>query len=139
MTFSLLPDCLASRFPAELVEMEEVVAKVQQAQSQEQAVADLWTDLGMAGALRKLRRWTRVVTTTLTLVRGLMPDLAPGEPTVTVFREQMDTPSVLVALREKVANHLHALPPPLGFGPRTGARPPRPTDVQHEAGPDPPS
>lgn len=137
-TFSLLPDCLASRFPAELREMEDVVAKVEQAASQEAAARDLWPELELASALRKLRRWRRAVVVMLVVVRGLYPDLFVDEPSVTAFREHLGEP-VLVALRKKVARHLHALPPPLGFGPRPKPRPPRPSELQHEAGPDPPS
>lgn len=137
-TFSLLPDCLASRYSAELVEMEDVVVRAEQARSQEKAVEELWPQLGPEGALRKLRRWTRAVTTTLVLAMGILPELATSA-TVTAFSESMGTTSVLVALRERLAERLAALPPPVGFGPRTQARPPRPSEVQHETGPDPPS
>lgn len=140
VTFSLLPDCLASRYPAPLAEIEEVVVKAEQAETREKAVEALWPDIGLAGALRKLRRWTAAVTTSLTLARGLVaPAFLLDDVSVMAFREQMNTNSVLVTLRETLAPRLHALPPPLGFGPRTKARPARPTSEQHEAGPDPPT
>jgi hypothetical protein len=40
MSFSLLPDCLASRWPGTLLEIEDVVAKVENSPSQ-QAAADV--------------------------------------------------------------------------------------------------
>lgn len=137
-TFSLLPDCLASRYPAQLCELEDVVAKAEQAESREKAVADLWPLVGLACALRKLRRWVGAVTTTLVLARGLMPELGETAASVVAMRERLGTNTVLVALREKLAARLHALPPPVGFGPRTTARPLRRGELQHETGPDPP-
>jgi hypothetical protein len=139
MTFSLLPDCLASRFPATLLEIEEVVAAAERAPSLASAVASLWPELGLVGAQRKLRRWTAVVAMSLTLARGLMPEVAPTHSTVAGFRERMSTQAVLMALREQLAARLHALPPPVGFGPRTKARPPRRRREQHETVPDPPT
>jgi hypothetical protein len=137
-TFRLLPDCLASRYPAELDELEDVVAKAQRAPSQEQAIEALWPDVGFVGALRKLRRWRRAVTLTLKLACGLLPQLQVDELSIAAFRERMGTNAVLVGLREKLAERLSMLPPPVGFGPRPRARPPRPTQRQHEMGPDPP-
>lgn len=138
MTFSLLPDCLASRYGAELVEMEEVVAQAAEAPSQEAAVAQWWPEIGLVGALRKLRRWRSAVTTTLALARGLLPELGITEVSVAGVVERLGGAPVLTALREKLAEHLHALPPPVGFGPRLRGRPPRRRAQQHEAGPDPP-
>lgn len=137
-TFSLLPDWVASRYPAALGEIEAVVAQAEWAPSQAKAVEDLWTEIGLVGALRKLRRWCRAVTVTLTLARGLLPQLQVGEVSIAAARERLGTDEVLVNLREKLATHLASLPPPVGFGPRLRARPPRPSKEQHEAGPDPP-
>jgi hypothetical protein len=138
MTFSLLPDCLASRYPAELAEIEQVVAAAERAPSMASAVASLWPELGLVGAERKLRRWTVAVATLLTLSRGLMPELAPTEPSVAAFRAVMSTDAVLMALREQLAQRLHALPAPVGFGPPLEPRPTRRRREQHETVPDPP-
>lgn len=137
-TFSQLPDWVASRYPAALGEIEEVVAQAEQEPSQAKAIERLWPDLGLVGAQRKLRRWCRAVTLTLTLARGLLPELQGGEVSIAAARERLGTDEVLVNLREKLATHLASLPPPVGFGPRLRARPPRPSEQQHEAGPDPP-
>jgi hypothetical protein len=137
-TFSLLPDCLASRFPAELSEIEAVVAVAERAPSVASAVASLWPELGLVGAQRKLRRWAAAVAMMLTLSRGLMPEVAPAESTVAAFRERMSTQAVLMELREELAERLQALPAPVGFGPRMKARPSRRRREQHETVPDPP-
>jgi hypothetical protein len=42
-------------------------------------------------------------------------------PTITGLRAVLSTRRVLVALREVVAQHLHALPTPLGFAARVRA------------------
>jgi hypothetical protein len=137
-TFSLLPDCLASRYPAELWEMEEAVEGAEQTPSREQAVAHQWPEIELPGALRKLRRWTLAVTVTLTLARGLLPELEVEHTNLEAFRARLGERPVLMALREKLSDQLHVLPPPLGFGPRPRARPRRATAVQHQVGPDPP-
>lgn len=138
MTFSLLPDCLASRYPAQLAEIEQVVVAAERASSLASAIASLWPELGLVGAQRKLRRWTAAVATILALSRGLMPELAPAESSVAGFREVMSTDAVLMALRERLAARLHALPAPVGFGPPLEARPTRRRREQHETVPDPP-
>jgi hypothetical protein len=137
-TFSLLPDWVASRYPAALGEIEDVVAQAEQAPSQAKAIEQLWPEVGLVGAQRKLRRWCRAVTMTLTLARGLLPELQGGTSTLATVRERLGTDEVLVNLREKLADRLASLPPPVGFGPRPRGRPPRRSEQQHEAGPDPP-
>lgn len=137
-TFSLLPDWVASRYPAALGEIENVVAQAEQAPSQAKAIEQLWPELGLVGAQRKLRRWRRAVTLTLTLARGLLPELQGGTSTLAAVREGLGTDEVLVNLREKLGDRLRSLPPPVGFGPRPRGRPQRPSEQQHEAGPDPP-
>jgi hypothetical protein len=137
-TFSLLPDWVASRYPAALDEIENVVAQAEQAPSQAKAIEQLWPELGLVGAQRKLRRWRRAVTLTLTLARGLLPELQGGTSTLAAVRERLGTDEVLVNLREKLVTRLHALPAPVGFGPRPRGRLPRRSEQQHEPGPDPP-
>ena len=55
-TFSLLPDCLAARFPGELDEVEAVVAHAEQATSTAAAADALRRDaVELPGAMRELR------------------------------------------------------------------------------------
>jgi hypothetical protein len=50
---------------------------------------------------------------------GLMPELLQGvEPTLASFSRVLGTHQVLVKLREIAAEHLQALPAPVGFSPR---------------------
>jgi hypothetical protein len=57
---------------------------------------------------------------------------------VGAVRSVLGTERALVALREIGADHLHALGPPVGFGPPWPRRGQRGGGVQHETGPDPP-
>jgi len=125
-TFSLLPDCLASRLAGTLEEVEEVVAQIDQAPSLEKA-ADIIRkdDIFLPGALRWLRRRRALVRAVLLALLGLMPDLLVGsQATIGDFRRVFDASPVLPGRREKCAEELSWLPPPLGFGPRPKMRPP---------------
>ena len=55
-TFSLLPDCLASRLSGTLVEVEDVIDKVENSPSQEAAAQNMRIDIEFAGVLRWIRR-----------------------------------------------------------------------------------
>jgi hypothetical protein len=139
VTFSLLPEFLCSRLTGTLAEVEAVVS-VAEAAPREAASEALRPDIELPGALRWLRRRTRLVHAGLAAVIGLLPELLAGrEPTVSSIRSALGAENVLVRLRAEVAPHLAALPPPLGFGPRPSRRRPSPTALQQEAGPDPPS
>lgn len=143
VTFSLLPDCLPSRFGGVLADLEQVVvlqeaggteAAANQLRSPEEPVA-----VTLVSAVRWVRRRTRSVHAGLRGVIGLLPDLFAGiEPTVTAARAHLGTVFVLGLLREIAAAHLHALPPPLGFGPRPQRRWAQPARFHHSTGPDPP-
>ena len=139
-SFSLLPDCLASRLSATLCEVEAVVVVAEQATSMEDAANQVRTDpVLLPGAIRWTRRRVAVIHALLNMVIGLMPEHLRGcQPTVASFRQQLELTWVLVALRELAAEHLPSLPPPLGFGPRLrrAAKPGR--AFRHQAGPDPP-
>lgn len=140
MTFSLLPEFLCTRLTGTLAEVEAVVAEAEAAPTREAASEVLRPEVELPGALRWVRRRTRLVHAGLAAVIGLLPGLLAGrEPTVTSIRSALGTENVLVRLRAEVAPHLAALPPPLGFGPRPVRRRPRSTAFQHEAGPDPPA
>lgn len=139
-SFSLLPDCLASRLSATLCEVEAVVVVAEQARSVEAAADQVRTDsVELPGAIRWTRRRAALIHTVLNILIGLMPEHFLGcRPTLASFRHQLELTWVLAALREVAAGHLSALPPPLGFGPRL-RRAGRPgCAFQHQAGPDPP-
>jgi len=138
-TFSLLPEFLCSRLTGTLAEVEVVVAAAEAAPSQEVASAAVRPAVELPGALRWLRRRTRLVHAGLAAVIGLLPGLLAGQtPTVTSLRSALTAEEVLLRLRGEAVEHLAVLPPPLGFGPRPARRMPRPTALQQEAGPDPP-
>ena len=140
VTISLLPDCLCSRLTGSLAEVEAVVAAAEVAPTREAASETLRPDVELPGALRWLRRRTRLVHAGLAAAIGLLPGLLAGcKPTVPSIRSALGAEVALVCLRHELAPHLGALPPPLGFGPRPLRRRPSPTALQQETGPDPPS
>ena len=140
-TFSLLPDHLAARFSGTLTDIEAVVAAVERAPSVEAAANALRPDeVTLATALRWIRRRVRVVHSVLTIIVGLLPDLCIGSsPTVQSFRVRLAGEAVLIPLRGLTANHLHALPRPLGFRPPRGGGGGRKRPLQQRRGPDPPA
>ena len=139
-TFSLLPDCLACRLSGTLVEVEAVVAEAEQAPSQERAADRLRPDgVELPSALRWLRRRVKAVHAALVIVLGLLPEMFLGcSPTVSDFRQCLQTPVCLVQLRALAAAFLGQLPAPLGFGPRYLSRGERQRADQQSLGPDPP-
>jgi hypothetical protein len=139
-SISLLPDFLCSRLTGSLAEVEAVVAVAEAAPAQEAASEALRPSIELPGALRWLRRRKQLVRAGLAAVIGLLPELLAGcEPTVSSVRSALGAEVALVCLRERAAQHLGALPSPLGFGPRPLRRRPSPTALQQEAGPDPPA
>jgi len=139
-SISMLPDFLCARLTGTLAEVEAVVAAAEAASTQEAASEALRPEVELPGALRWLRRRTRLVRAGLAAAIGLLPGLLAGcRPTVTSLRSALGAEVVLVRLRVELAPHLAALPPPLGFGPRPLRRRPSPTALQQEAGPDPPA
>jgi hypothetical protein len=140
-TFSLLPDCLASRLSSSLEEVERVCATVEGAGQSLEATAEqlLRPDIQRQGALRWMRRRVVAVASALVAVIGLRPDVFAGrQPTLEDFRSVLGVEHVLPALRETAARHLGALPPPLGFGPRAIRQGPVVHRHQQETGADPP-
>lgn len=140
-TFSLLPDCLAARLSSSLADVEEVCTTAAAGGRSQEAIAEeLRPDIQRQGAVRWMRRGVKAVTGALVAVIGLRPDVFAGrQPTVEDFRKVLGVEHVLVALRELVAQHLAALPPPLGFDPRTARGAPAIRQHQQKAGADPPS
>ena len=144
-TVSLLPDCLAARFPGALVDIEEVVAVREAGTLQGAAERFRPSDAcdeeapDLMAAMRWVRRRVTPVHATLGVLIGLMPDRFCGcEPRISSFRSVLGTDSVLVALRGIAGEHLHHLPPPLGFGPRHTPWKNGTSCFQHDMGPDPP-
>lgn len=140
VTFSLLPDCLASRLSGSLDEVEAVVAVAETASTLTQAAQQLRPELAdVRHALRWLRRRTMPVRAALTALVTLLPALSGVAPTVTVVREELGTGQVLMTIRELISDQLASLRSPVGL--RARATPCRGTAAvsQHKAGPDPPA
>jgi hypothetical protein len=144
VTFSLLPDCLASRLPSTLAEVEKAVAQVE---SRDGTMVDLAAQLRpgepdrdrVQGAVRYLQRRRRGVYAALAILIGLFPDRFSGrQPRLEDFRAALGTTQALVTLRALAEEHLQNLPPPLGFGPRSISRRASARRLQQEAGADPP-
>ena len=133
-TFSLLPDCLASRFPSDLDDLEQVVREVGGAERGSGGRSAAARDRAAVG--RALDSALAVVRAALGIVAGLLPDLHVGEASLVVLARLWGTDRVLVSARSRVAAHLPILPPPLGFGPRPIRRPTHRTRRQHAMGPD---
>jgi len=139
-TFSLLPDCLASRLSSTLAEVEQVVIAAEAAPSVERAAVRLRPDIETQGAVRWVRRRLRPVRVALLAIATLWPQArseAGGAPTLCAVGATLGTPA-LVRLRGVAREQLRSLPPPLGLGPRTAPRRSRCHGLQHETGPDPP-
>lgn len=135
-TFSVLPDCLAGRFPGDLDDLERVVAHVDAARSIEAAADVLRPDIVLPSAVRWVRRRLTLVRVTLLAVVTLLPDLFGGTAQLGAVRAALETDHALVTLRARAAALLPALPRPLGFVPHPGARrAPRP-HRQHRMGAD---
>ena len=141
-TFSLLPDCLASRLSGTLDAVEEVVAtveaKVAAGSSIEKAAGEIRSDIELPGAVRWVRWRLGAVRMVLLALVTLMPGRLGNEPRLGSVRKVLGTEQVLVRLREIGAAHLGALAPPVGFGPRPKRRWRRRRRSQQGAGPDPP-
>lgn len=139
VTFSLLPDFLASRLSSTLAEVETVVDRVESAPTFDACAQKLRPDLERAGARRWTRRRVQLVRAALTTTIGLLPLLLAGcEPTLASFRARLGVERVLAELRAQAEPQLASLPPPLGFGPWPAKRRYPAPRHQHEAGPDPP-
>ena len=136
-TFSLLPDCLASRFPGDLDALERVVAHVDAASSIEAAADVLRPDIVLPSAVRWVRRRLTLVRATLLAVVTLLPDLWGVTAHLGAVRAALDTDQALVTLRARAVTRLPALARPLGFGPPVRPRRAPRRRSQHGMGADP--
>ena len=138
MSFSLLPDCLCSRLRGSLDEAERVVV-MSEAMGVEAAAQGMRVeDVELPAALRWLRRRRRGVRAAVLALVTAMPGRLGTVAEVGVLRSVLGTERALVALRGIGADHLHALPPPVGFCPARARRAQGERGVQDETGPDPP-
>jgi hypothetical protein len=137
-TFSLLPDCLSSRLPGSLIDVETAINDVENAPSQEAAVFGLRIDVGLTGVLRWIRRRLFLIHTTLRLLTKLVPALKDCRPSISSFKSALGVEYVLPALRMAAGPYLYVLPPPVGFGPRAQRKKRKKAPFQHKTGTDPP-
>ena len=141
-TFSLLPDCLASRLPGSLYEVEQVVAiveaKVAAGESIEKAAEEIRPDIELPGAVRWVRQRLAYVRMALLALVTLLPGQLGNGPRLGNVRKVLGTERALMRLREIGAGHLGALAPPFGFGPRPKRRWRKRRHRQQGTGPDPP-
>jgi hypothetical protein len=140
MSFSLLPDCLASRLSGSLIEVEDVLTKVKNSPSQEAAADYIRIDILLPGALRWIRRRIFLVKASLCMLIQMLPGLfADCHPSILCFQSVLNVDYVLPQLREVASPYLQILPPPLGFGPRPETKKLKKSHFQHKTGTDPPS
>ncbi len=139
-TFSLLPDCLASRLSSTLREVEEVAAAVEASEESVERIAQrLRPDIGTQGAVRWVRRRVLGAAVALLAVKGLRPDvLAGAEPNIHRVRAVLGVEHVLPALRELAGTQVTAVPAPVGLGHRRADEHPGRHHLQHGTGADPP-
>jgi hypothetical protein len=120
-SISLLPSFLAARLTGTLAAVESVVAAVESAGGVAAAVdavhpPDAAHAIGLAGAVRSIRRRVAAVRAALLAIATLMPERFVGvAPTLASFRAALGVERVLVVVREIAARHLGALPVPLGL------------------------
>ncbi|WP_321493728.1 hypothetical protein [uncultured Desulfobacter sp.] len=138
-TFGMLPDCLCSRLPGTLIEVETVINQIEAASSQEAAANSMRLDISLPGVLRWMRRRLFLIRLSLILLIELLPLLSNnGQETLSSFRSALGVEFVLPHLRELAGPYLDILPPPLGFGPWSQKKYRRKNRFQQQTGPDPP-
>ncbi len=138
-TFSKLPDCLSSRLPGTLIEVETVINQIESASSQEAAADNIRLDISLPSVLRWMRRRLFPIHLTLILLIELLPSLPDScKPNFSSFRSVLGIEFVLPHLRMLASPYLGILPPPLGFGPRSKAHKSKKSHFQHKTGTDPP-
>lgn len=121
VSVSLLPDFLAARLSGTLAAVESVVLAVEAAGGLSAAVdvvhpPEAVNAIGLAGALRSMRRRVRAVHRALLAVATLLPNLLAGvTPTVSAFRVALGCSRVLRVVRALAERYLASLPTPLGF------------------------
>lgn len=140
VTFSLLPDCLASRLSSTLGAVEQVAVAVEQRTTSIEAVAaTLRPDIEVQGAVRWVRRRVVAVAIALKVLKGLRPDVFGGvAPTLGGVRAALDVAEVLPAVRASARAQLRQMPPYVGLGARHRGGNTRQRRRQQGVGADPP-
>lgn len=139
-TFSLLPDCLASRLSSSLAAVEEVARAVEERTSSVEVVAQkLRPEIGLQGALRWVRRRVAAARVALSALKGLRPDLLGSVvPTLAAVGVALAVDALLPAVRELAGAQVSSVPPYVGFGPRAERRDRSRRLRQQGTGADPP-
>ncbi len=138
-TFSLLADCLSSRLSGTLIEVEDIIVKVEESPSQEAATEGFRIDITLPCILRWVRRRVSSVQEALTMLIDLIPNHFSGcLPTISSFRGALGVEYVLPELRNLASDDLYILPPPVGFGPASRKKKLKKSHFQHKTGRDPP-
>ncbi len=119
-SISLLPDFFASRLPGTLDDVEHAVNIAETSSSQEEAAIKLRQEIELPSALRWLRRRIKYVDEILRILAGLLVTEFP--PDLHSFRKVFGIRSVLTGMRYIASDYLQALPPIVGFGPRSDNR-----------------
>jgi hypothetical protein len=140
VTFSLLPDCLASRLSSTMAEVEDVARRVEEsADSFERTAEGIRSDIQRQGAVRWVRRRVTAVCVALLAIKGLCPGpLAARQPTLEDFRAGLGIAQVLPKLRELAGPQVTKVPAPIGLGHRRRRRDNGRNRLQQETGADPP-
>jgi hypothetical protein len=140
VTFSLLPDCLASRLSSTLVDVEKVALTVEQrTTSLEEVAATLRPDIEVQGAVRWVRRRVVAVGLALTVLKGLQPDVFGGvAATLGGVCAALGVKQALPTVRASAGAQLSAMPPYVGLGARHFRGDSGQTRRQHGVGADPP-
>lgn len=138
VTFSLLPDCLASRLSSTLVAVEQVATAVEQrTTSIEEVAATLRPDIEVQGAVRWVRRRVVAVAVALKVLKGLRPDVfGCVEPTLGAVCATLGVVEALPAVRASAGAQLSAMPPYVGLGARLRGRKRGQRRLQQGAGAD---
>jgi hypothetical protein len=139
-TFSLLPDCLASRLSSSLTAVEEVARAVEErTTSMEEVAQELRPEIGLQGALRWVRRRVIAARLAVSALKGLRPDLLGSVvPTLAAVGVALAGDAVLPAVRELAGAQVSSVPPYVGFGPRPERRERGRRHRQQGTGADPP-
>ena len=141
ITFSLLPDCFASRLPGTLADIEKVVLMFETHAGNSEceltpetagkilSSPDLNTLAEKSGIderlferaadFRWLKRRVEYVIAVLSAVAGMFPDTFGNcRQTLTAFRTVLGRGPVLMRLRALAESRIHEIPGPVGLNPR---------------------
>lgn len=141
ITFSLLPDCFASRLPGTLADIEKVVlmfethagnsgcgltpetaGKILSSPDPDTLAEKFGIDeklFDRAADFRWLKRRVEYVIAVLSAAVGMFPETFGNcRPTLTAFRTVLGRGPVLMRLRTLAESRIHEIPAPVGLNPR---------------------